>query len=372
MDGATKTFVGDGHRRESPVVNRRRAVRGWPPLPVPAPTPPPAVSHRERSAAPTVAQLAAVGVALGVVELALVLSGSPPPIPSWTTALAPIVGWLYLTGAVMGWLPRPSRRVSTVVVGGGLIWIVAAFAHPSLPALTAAGLFLATVPFAIVTLGGGRPIAGMQAGRDGVRTSPARIIEAADAERRRIARDLHDGLQARLVLLAVTAHSLRANATRPSSVRAEAAELTSGLETAISELREVVQGVVPAALTERGLYAAAEELADHVPIPVALDLVPDTDRLPAAVESTGYFVVSEALTNAVKHSRARELVLRLGRVEERLRIEVSDDGVGGARPAGGSGMRGMADRVEALGGRLVVHSPAGDGTSLVAEVPCGS
>jgi signal transduction histidine kinase len=200
----------------------------------------------------------------------------------------------------------------------------------------------------------------------------ARILQAADEERRRIAQDLHDGLQGRLVLLAMRAHALQADESAPAGVRSEAAALGSGLQGAIAELRELVHGVMPAALAERGLFAAAREIADQTPIPVELEMEGSGQSLPGPVETTGYFVLAEALTNAVKHSGARELVVRVRHGDGRLRIEVCDDGVGGAQANGGAGLRGMADRVGALGGRVAVDSPCGRGTRVMAEVPCGS
>ncbi|HYC82820.1 MAG TPA: histidine kinase, partial [Solirubrobacterales bacterium] len=208
-----------------------------------------------------------------------------------------------------------------------------------------------------------RLTAELLASREGLRESRARLVAATDSERRRIARDLHDGLQTRLVLLALLAGRAREDETL-------IAELGSGLQQAIAELRELVQGVVPAALTERGLYAAAEELSDRMPIPVVLDFDSPREPLPSGVETAGYFVVSEALSNTVKHARAEELRLSIGRRNGHLRIEIADDGVGGAR-AGGGGLSGLADRLDAFEGRLFVDSPPGRGTRIVAELPCG-
>ena len=206
-----------------------------------------------------------------------------------------------------------------------------------------------------------RLTAELLASREGLRESRVRLIDATDAERRRIARDLHDGLQVRLVLLAMMAD-------QPGAGPETMGELNAGLQEAINELRELVQGVVPAALTERGLYAAAVELTDRMPIPVALDFEPLPAELPIGVETAGYFVVSEALTNAVKHSRAEELRLSISRPAGTLRIEVVDDGVGGARLGGG--LNGLVDRVDALGGTMTLESPPGEGTRILAEVPC--
>ncbi|MDW5598399.1 ATP-binding protein [Conexibacter stalactiti] len=198
-----------------------------------------------------------------------------------------------------------------------------------------------------------------------LRASRARLVEAGDQERRRIARDLHDGLQSRLVLLAVQAGVAPLPEART--------ELRLGIETAIDELRALVHGVMPAELTERGLPAAVEALADRMPIAVVLEVDGLRARLPPAVESTGYFVVSEALVNAVKHAHASELAVGLARLpSDLLRIEVSDDGIGGAGARGGNGIRSIADRVEALGGRVRIDSATGAGTRVVVELPCAS
>lgn len=192
-----------------------------------------------------------------------------------------------------------------------------------------------------------------------LRASRSRIAAAADDERRRIARDLHDGLQSRLVFLAVQAGS----GSEPQALR-------SGIETAIDELRELVDGVMPAQLTERGLPAAVTSLADRLPIPIAIEVGGLEGRLAPEVETAAYFVVSEAIVNAVKHAEPESLEVMLDRTGGRLRIEVADDGAGGANPAGG--IRGMTDRVEALGGRISVDSVHGRGTRVEAVIPCAS
>jgi len=215
-----------------------------------------------------------------------------------------------------------------------------------------------------------RLTADLRASRAELRASGVRIVEAADEERRRIARDLHDGLQARLVLLAIQANGVRIDATAPPRVRAQAFDVESGLQAAITELRALVQGVMPDALTQQGLFAAVEDLVDRVPIPTELQLVRGDVPLPPAVESSGYFVLSEAIANAIKHARATALAVDLEHRRGRLVIEVHDDGIGGARACGGSGMRNMADRVEAFGGRLIVDSAPGRGTRVRAQFPC--
>jgi signal transduction histidine kinase len=211
------------------------------------------------------------------------------------------------------------------------------------------------------------------ANREALRASRVRIVEAADTERRRIARDLHDGIQGRLVQLAIEAGMLATDpALREAPTGVRAFGLRSGLDVAITDLRRLVHGVMPALLIERGLFAATEELADRMPVPTAVDMPNDTIRLPAAIESAAYFVVAEALTNAVKHADARHLSVAFMLCGERLRVEVCDDGIGGASLAGGSGLRGIEDRVDALGGHVDIVSVPGAGTCIVAELPCGS
>jgi signal transduction histidine kinase len=171
------------------------------------------------------------------------------------------------------------------------------------------------------------------------------------------------------VLLAMCAD--RVDASRAPAA-ADVTELQTGLQEAIAELRALVDGVMPAGLSERGLYAAVMELADRVPIPLELKLDGCDACLPGPVQSTGYFVIFEAVTNALKHARANELSVCLAVANGRLRIDVCDDGVGGAVIDRGGGIRRLGDRVGALGGRLRVGSPAGGGTRVIAEVPCES
>jgi signal transduction histidine kinase len=192
-----------------------------------------------------------------------------------------------------------------------------------------------------------------------LRASRARIAAAADDERRRIARDLHDGLQSRLVFLAVQA-----------GAGADPLALRTGLQAAIDELRELVDGVMPAQLTERGLPAAVAELADRLPTPITLRIDGLEQRLAPEIEAAAYFVVSEAIVNAVKHSGSAELGITLHRTNATLHIEVSDAGAGGARL--GAGVRGMADRVAAVAGHLTLDSPCDRGTRIQVVIPCAS
>jgi signal transduction histidine kinase len=205
-----------------------------------------------------------------------------------------------------------------------------------------------------------------------VQESRVRIVSATDEERRRIERDLHDGAQQRLVALALqlrTAQRQLDDGADPEVDRLLTATI-SELQVAVHELRELASGVHPAILTEEGLAAALESLTSRMALPISLDA--SEERLPPQVEATAYFVVCEALANVVKHARASKATVTARHGNGVLVVEVEDDGIGGARADNGSGLRGLADRVEALGGRLQVESPAGSGTRVVGEIPCAS
>jgi signal transduction histidine kinase len=202
--------------------------------------------------------------------------------------------------------------------------------------------------------------------------SRAAAVEAQTADLRRIERDLHDGAQARLVALTMELGRAREKMdTDPAAARELLDAAQDDARQAIVELRELVSGMHPAILSDRGLDAAITSLAARSPVPVTLDLASGA-RLPAATETAAYFVVAEALANVGKHSGARRAGVRVTRENARLVVEVSDDGAGGADAATGSGLAGLAGRVEALDGSLVVSSPAGGGTVVRAELPCVS
>ena len=204
---------------------------------------------------------------------------------------------------------------------------------------------------------------------DELAASRARIVTAGDVERRRLERNLHDGAQQRLVSLSLSLRvALAKLESDPTAARAALAEAKDELGLAHEELRELARGLHPAVLAERGLRAAVEVLADRVPIPVEIAGIPD-ERLPEPVEAAAYYLIAEALTNVTKYARASTVRIRLAASDRTVVVEVSDDGVGGADPASGTGLRGLADRVEALDGSLAVESPIGAGTSLRAELP---
>jgi signal transduction histidine kinase len=245
-----------------------------------------------------------------------------------------------------------------------------------------ANLVIATVPFAflfgllrtrlseadLVAEENVRLDAELQARLDDLRESRARIVQAGDAARRKLERDLHDGAQQRLVGLALDLRLAREKLDDdPKAAAAMLDEASAELSRATEELREFARGIHPAVLSDRGLEAAVESLAKRAPLPVEIDASLG-GRLPAPVESAAYFVVSEALTNVVRHSGAHRAEVGIRRDNGRLLVEVRDDGAGGA-DAAGSGLRGLADRLAALDGRLQVDDPADGGTVVRADIP---
>ena len=202
-----------------------------------------------------------------------------------------------------------------------------------------------------------------------VRASRTRLVAATDAERRRIERNLHDGAQQRLVTLSLT---LGLAAARDRSDEPDVlARAQDEVDAAIAELRELARGIHPTLLREEGLESAVKALARRTPLPVTWT-GRSAGRLPAAVELAAYFLVSEALTNVVKHASASQVEVQLAREAGTLRVGVTDDGAGGARAAPDSGLAGLRDRLEALDAKLVIESEPGAGTSIRAEIPCGS
>jgi signal transduction histidine kinase len=202
-----------------------------------------------------------------------------------------------------------------------------------------------------------------------LRNSRARIVEAGTAERRRLERNLHDGAQQRLVALSLTMRLAQGRLRKdPDGAEQLLAGAQDELGRALEELRELARGIHPAVLSDRGLKAALEALAGRSPVPVALDGTPP-DRLPAPVEAAAYFVVAEALTNVVKYANASQARVSVSRRNGHAIVEVADDGIGGADPGRGSGLRGLADRISALDGTLELSSPEGAGTLLRAEIP---
>ncbi len=309
--------------------------------------------------------------------------------PTLTLAYRVGQGWVDADGVSVG-LPEPGsdRRAELIELDGRP---VAAIAYDA-TLIAAPEPVRAAGRVAAIALDRERLTAQLLASQEELRDSRTRLVEAGDRERRRLAQDLHDRLQGRLTLLA-----LRVGSAAPGS---DLTEIRRGLDESITELRWLVQGVMPALLVERGLRAAVEDMTDRLPLRTVLDFdvesPPDVDgrdsdsavgapggevdgrgpgvdgRLPSSVEGTAYAVIAEALTNAVKHAAATTLTVVIRRDCGRLRLEVIDDGVGGAGPRGGSGLHGMTDRVHALGGTIVIDSPPGAGTAVRVDIPCAS
>ena len=204
--------------------------------------------------------------------------------------------------------------------------------------------------------------------REQLAASRARIVQAGDDARRRIERNLHDGAQQRLVSLALSVRLAERRLGDESAAGSVLAQVAEELAATLDELRELAHGIHPAVLTSRGLGAALETLAARAPLPVDTVAIPD-ERLPEPIEATAYYVVAEALTNVAKYARASGATVSVARAGERLDVEVRDDGIGGASIDRGSGLRGLADRVEAVRGTLEIDSPPGRGTAILASIP---
>jgi signal transduction histidine kinase len=248
--------------------------------------------------------------------------------------------------------------------GGAILYDAALRDDPSLVRAAAAA--------AALQLENERLEAELRARVEELQTSRARLVEVSMGERRRLERDLHDGAQQRLVALSLQLGLARRKLQSDPATGAQMLdEARTELGRALEELRELARGIHPAILTDRGLGAALHALAERAPLPVDLHQMPE-DRLPPAVEAAAYFVVAESLTNVAKYSDAEHASVRVGREDGFAVVEVSDDGVGGADPAAGTGLRGLADRLAALDGRLEVQSPPGGGTVIRANIPCAT
>jgi signal transduction histidine kinase len=202
-----------------------------------------------------------------------------------------------------------------------------------------------------------------------LRTSRERILEAADAERRRIERDLHDGAQQRMVAVAVTLGLAQAQMeSNPQAAAELIAQARDEAQLAVKELRELARGIHPAVLSDRGLEAALEALAARAPVPVEVTGVPKAP-LPKPVEAAVYFVTAEVLTNVAKYAKADGAAVNLAVADGTVLLQITDDGVGGADTAGGTGLSGLSDRVEALDGTIDIESPPGGGTAVTVQIP---
>jgi signal transduction histidine kinase len=277
-------------------------------------------------------------------------------LPLWYWAVPDGADWALFGLIDADTLPE---ALALAPVGALVLWL-------GVPALGALGRFYGA--YAELLLGSNEDPA-VTAEMSDLRDARSRIIEAADAERRRIERDLHDGAQQRLVALSL---NLRMAEKRAAEGDPTAAELvrSAGEEAglALKELRDLARGIHPAMLTNRGLSAALDDLAGRAAVPVELVTVPP-QRLPDPVESTIYFLVSESLANVGKHAQATQATVAVTVVGDEVEVVVKDDGVGGAKLDGGSGLQGLEDRVGALDGCVDVDSPPGGGTTVMATIP---
>ncbi len=258
----------------------------------------------------------------------------------------------------------PGRAMTTLAAAGDAVLVhdQGLEQEPQLVRLTASAASMA--------LEHSRLQAEVQAQLEQVRASRARIVEAGDAERRKLERDLHDGAQQRLVTLSLALGMARDRAKGADpDLESLIASASKEAREALLELRELARGIHPAVLTETGLAGAVQALAERSPVATAITSVPP-GRFPAAIEATAYFVVSEALANVAKHAQADAAKVAIRQPPGRLVVQVTDDGRGGARYEGGSGLRGLADRVASVGGVLRIDSPPGSGTRLEADIPC--
>jgi signal transduction histidine kinase len=327
----------------------------------------------------TIATLETVAGALRGVTHAL-LATAPPPGSPVREMLAESLGDRSL--AVAYWLPdrqifvdERGSRVELPDPGSGRAWTsvdrggrrVAAIVHdadldagPELVQAAAAGAALA--------LDNEQLKADLRARLEELRASRVRIVDAGDAARRRIERDLHDGAQQQLVALALDLRMLKARVHGDGDAAALVERANSKLAAALEELRELARGIHPAILTDRGFAPAVQALTRRMSIPIDCDVWVEA-RLPAAVEAAAYYVVAESLTNVVKYSEAGKAAVRAWEHDGVVEVEVSDDGIGGADPSAGSGLRGLADRLGAVDGKLSIESPRGAGTKVRATIP---
>jgi signal transduction histidine kinase len=316
-----------------------------------------------------------------VADLVVELERTPPG--RVRDALARVLGdpslelalWLpdrqtYVDGAGMPVeLPGADAGRAVTVLGSGEAPVAALVHDPALRERRA--LLVSAGAAARLALENERLQAELRAQLTELRASRARIVSAGDEERRRLERDLHDGAQQRLLALGLALQLAQAKLGPEANGATELlAEADDELRAALDELRELARGIHPAVLTEHGLGPAVRSLADRSPVPVTIASLPER-RLPAPAEAATYFLVSEALANVAKYAHASSVRVSVADTDGGVLVDVDDDGVGGADPARGSGLRGLADRVHALDGELTVDSPLGRGTHLHAAIPCG-
>ncbi len=300
------------------------------------------------------------------------------------------VGVIGLVALVVAWsgsmaLVLLPAYVSSLPDDTAKFWIADVGFGPTALLLSALGVvgLITVAPHVTLTAGrvqrslarwllGTRHDAELEARATRAESGRAAAVDSAESERRRIERDLHDGAQQRLVALAANLGAAREKFDKdPEAAKAMVADAHSESKAALKEIRDLVRGIHPVILEDRGLDAALSAVVARAPVPVVLD-VRIRERPPAAVESAAYFIVAEALTNVARHADATRAHVAIERAGDRLVIEVRDDGRGGADASLGSGLQGLRDRVNALGGSMYVISPAGGPTTVSVELPCAS
>jgi signal transduction histidine kinase len=330
-----------------------------------------------------VASLGAIGSLLRSLTRALLLAPSAPEGGPVREMLAESLGDRTLSIAY--WLPDreifvddAGRTVALPQAGSGRAWTaverdgrrVAAILHDA-ELDTGPELVNAAAAAAALALDNERLKADLRARVEELRVSRVRIVEAADAARRRLERDLHDGAQQHLVSLALDLRLLKARLPDAEAATV-VGELSDKLTLALAELRELARGIHPAVLTDRGLGPAVEGLAHRASVPVDWRVDVGEERLAPPIEAAAYFVVSEALTNVARYAQASAARVDIRRERDEVVVDVHDDGVGGADIGAGTGLRGLADRIAALDGTLRVDSPRGGGTRITARIPCAA
>ena len=316
----------------------------------------------------------------GVAELLVQLRGNPAP-ADLRQPLARALGdpslelayWLPKVGQYVDAEGRPVTlpvatpgRVTTRIDRDGVQ--VAALTHDA-SLREEPELLDAVAAAAAIALENGRLHAELNARLEELQASRARVIEAGQAERKRLARNLHDGTQQRLVALSVELALLERKLGADAEASTRIGQVKTEIAASLAELRDIAQGLHPSLLTLHGLPAALKSIAARAPVPVDLDVVVE-GRLPEPVEVAAYYVVSESLANIGKHAHASKVIIEVAQSDVEIVVEVIDDGVGGADRERGSGLHGLADRVESLGGEFAVSTPPGGGTRVAARIPC--
>ncbi|MBB5075914.1 sensor histidine kinase [Nonomuraea endophytica] len=288
------------------------------------------------------------------------------------------IGLAVLTLVAFWWI---DLAIVGVAVGGPLLLVLSPVVQPEAAgaiAVAASFVGIALVPvgaYVLTAWAGARAamvravLAPERAELEEVRRSRARLVDAFEVERRRIERDLHDGAQQRLVALTMTLGLARLDVPDEAPLARTLDRAHGEAKQVLAELRELIRGVHSQVLTDRGLAAALGELAARSAVPVTIETDLDV-RLPPPVEIAAFYVAGEALTNATKHSSATNITIKVEKSRESLLITVTDDGHGGADPAAGTGLTGLADRLDVVGGRLTLSSPPGGPTTIRAEIPC--